>query len=146
MKKIYCNFISQEDLDKENIFSIGGRKFKVLETSQDSIAYKVINAIKEDFNFSVKDESYWRVEERSGGHQWHKDTGSSNHMMWCEVGISIILKKSASGGDTYYGDNAEGLNAEKVDRDLFDLVAHTSDEWHMVEPNSGGRIVFLMFI
>ena len=146
MRKIYRNFINQEDVDNENLLGIGQGMFHVLKSPENCLAYKVIDAIKEDFDFTVKKESYWRVESRHDGHQWHRDTGSSDHMMWCDVGISIILKNSANGGDTYYGDDIEGTNAVKADRNQFDLIAHTSDEWHMVTKNDGKRGGFLMFI
>ena len=106
----------------------------------------MLNTLSEDFKFTVVYESYFYIDSSTSGHKWHVDTGTSNHMMWCDVGVSLLLKDSNSGGDTYYADNHEGLNKEKSDRRIYDLVAHTSDEWHMVDPNDGGRTVFLMFI
>ena len=66
--------------------------------------------------------------------------------MWCEVGVSLLLKEADEGGKTYYAENGDKNNPIEVDRGLYDLVAHTSDEWHMVEKHEGERIVFLMFI
>ena len=67
-------------------------------------------------------------------------------MTWCQVGVSLLLKKADDGGETYYSSSWSGKNSVKVERDLYDLVAHTSDEWHMVKKHKGERIVFLMFI
>ena len=72
------------------------------------------------------------------------------HMEWCQVGVSILLSDESefTGGDTYYADidfsNEE--NKIKSDRRQYDMCAHTSDSWHMVEPHGGTRTVLLMFI
>jgi hypothetical protein len=143
MRKIYRNFINKEEAKKQ----FDHREFKYsIKKHENELVSKIIEKLKEDFNFKIKDESYWRVEHRTKGHKWHKDTGSSNGMMWCQVGVSLILQDGNSGGETYYGKEKDDKNPIKSDRKLYDLVAHTSDEWHMVTPHQGKRIVFLMFI
>tara|TARA_Y100000004_G_scaffold153273_1_gene176878 strand:+ start:181 stop:612 length:432 start_codon:yes stop_codon:yes gene_type:complete len=143
MKKIYRDFITKEEAEKQ----FNNREFKYfINKNKNELVDKIINKLKEDFSFKIKDESYWRVEHRTKGHRWHKDTGSTNKMMWCQVGVSLILKDGNSGGETYYGKEENDKNPIKSDRKIYDLVAHTSDEWHMVTPHQGKRIVFLMFI
>ena len=61
MRKIYRNFINQEDVDNENLLGIGQGMFHVLKSPENCLAYKVIDAIKEDFDFTVKKESYLKV-------------------------------------------------------------------------------------
>jgi hypothetical protein len=143
MKKIYRNFITKEEADQQ--ISIGRCRHAV-EEKQNNIADKVINTISKDFDFEVKSKSYWSIEHRPRGHGWHLDTGSNNHMLWCQIGVSILLQDGKGGGDTYYGTCEDDINAIKSDRKLYDLVVHTSDEWHMVTPHEGNRFVFLMFI
>ena len=143
MKKIYRNFITKEEAERQ--FNNKRFKYSIKECKNDLVD-KVITKLKEDFDFKIKDESYWRVESRPKGHQWHKDTGSSNGMMWCQVGVSILLQDGDSGGETFYGKEKDDENPIKTNRKLYDLVAHTSDEWHMVTSHEGKRIVFLMFI
>jgi len=141
MKKIYRSFITKEEA---NILKKTS-SVKLLE-SENAVIDKILNQLKKDFEFTIKDESYCYTEKYPIGHPWHKDTGINNHMPWCEVGISILLEEPISGGDTYYADNVEGDNKIKSDRKLHDLIAHTSDVYHMVEPHVGNRNVFLMFI
>jgi len=105
---------------------------------------KMLGILREHFDFVIKPESYWRIEHNPGGHEWHVDTGTNNHMMWCQVGCSILLTstKQFEGGETFY--NKE--EPYTVERDLYDIAAHTSAEWHMVTPHTGNRVVLLLFI
>lgn len=143
MRKIYKNFISKEDALSMSKGIVS--KVKILNNKSEFVE-KVLNKLKEDFKFTVNENSYYAVEQRQAGHGWHKDTGSSNHMMWCQVGVSVLLKDGDSGGETYYADDDKETNKIKSNRKIYDLVAHTSDEWHMVTPHMGDRVVFLMFI
>tara|TARA_Y100000593_G_C4189928_1_gene276347 strand:+ start:305 stop:736 length:432 start_codon:yes stop_codon:yes gene_type:complete len=143
MRKIYRDFITKEEAEKQ----FNNREFKYfINKNKNELVDKIINKLKEDFNFKIKDESYWRVEHKTRGHKWHKDTGSSDQMIWCQVGVSLILQDGNSGGETFYGKEKDDKDPIKSDRKIYDLVAHTSDEWHMVNPHQGKRIVFLMFI
>tara|TARA_R100001594_G_scaffold84705_1_gene119253 strand:+ start:193 stop:618 length:426 start_codon:yes stop_codon:yes gene_type:complete len=141
MRKIYRNIITEKEAkileDLENT--------KLLQV-QNSVVRKIIDKLKEDFNFTIKEKSYSYIERYPRGHGWHIDIGNEGHMQWCEVGASILLKEPESGGDTYYGDDINGTNKIKSDRKIYDLIAHTSDEYHMVEPHKGDRTVFLLFI
>ena len=141
MRKIYRSIITKEEAEilkkLENA--------RLLET-QNSVIKKIVNKLKEDFNFTIKEKSYSYIEKYPRGHGWHIDTGNEGHMQWCEVGASILLEEPKSGGDTYYGDDINGTNKVKSDRNLYDLIAHTSDEYHIVEPHEGNRTVFLLFI
>ena len=144
MRKVYRNFTNKQDISDSSILDQYRKQF-ILETDN-KFVNRVVDKLSEDFDFTVKNESYWRVEHRPSGHQWHKDTGSSNGMMWCQVGVSILLEDGISGGETFYGKINNDENPIKSDREIYDLVAHTSDEWHMVTPHEGKRVVFLMFI
>ena len=143
MRKIYRNFINKEEAEEQ----LGHKRTRYsIKKDDNKLVNKIIDKLKEDFDFKIKDESYYVIESRFSGHKWHKDTGSSDQMMWCQVGVSLILQDGNSGGETYYGKEKNDKNPIKSDRKLYDLVAHTSDEWHMVTPHQGRRIVFLMFI
>ena len=143
MRKIYKNFITKEEAD--NQISIGRCRNSIINTDNKLIS-DIVNKLREDFDFEVEEKSYWSIESRSRGHKWHRDTGSNNHMTWCQVGVSILLKDGSSGGETYYADDDKETNKIKSNRELYDLIAHTSDEWHMVTPHKGNRYVLLMFI
>ena len=64
--------------------------------------------------------------------------------MWCQVGCSILLTSNEEfeGGETFYNKEEPVLAI----RDKYDIVAHSSDEWHMVTPHTGNRVVLLLFI
>ena len=141
MKKIYRNFITEEEANiLKDLSSV-----KLLE-SDNKVVKKILCQLKKDFKFTIGKESYYYTEKYPIGHPWHKDTGNNDHMNWCEVGVSILLEEPISGGDTYYADNIKGSNKIKSDRKIYDLIAHTSDVYHMVEPHVGNRNVFLIFI
>ena len=175
MRKIYRNFITAEEaikIDKD--LKTNGKYFlkkrlSVLDEIGWNYITKIIDTIKEDFDFEIKEQSYFKKEKKNANtpHNWHKDTGSSNHMQWCQVGMSLILKESEFGGETYYAkdndlfnkeyddnyfykegknDNMKVTNKVKSDRGIYDLAVHTSDEWHYVTGGDGNRMTLLMFI
>ena len=151
MRKVYRNFITKEEAE-EAINGFRGKGYFIdkgvkMSGKTTKLGKKILDKLKEDFKFEINKDSYWCIETTSPlGHLWHRDTGTSNHMMWCQVGASLLLKDGDGGGDTYYADDDKETNKVKSDRKLYDLIAHTSDQWHMVEPSKGKRIVFLIFI
>tara|TARA_R100000322_G_C5404624_1_gene182246 strand:- start:296 stop:799 length:504 start_codon:yes stop_codon:yes gene_type:complete len=153
MRKLYKNFLTKEEAESLINDRIGYSATKKIKQVDNPIIEKVINKLIEDFNCKIKDESYVNIETtRPTGHGWHLDTGRSEkipvgHMEWCQVGATLLLQEAEDGGgSTYYADDHKETNKVKVNRALYDLCAHTSDEWHMVEGTSGGRIVLLLFI
>jgi len=141
MRTLIKNAISAEDRVALPQITEG---FTPLRGETNPTILKVLDILKEHFDFVVKPESYWRIEHKPKGHEWHVDTGSNNHMLWCQVGCSILLTSNEefSGGETFY--NKE--EPIKVERDLYDIAAHSSDEWHMVTQHDGNRVVLLLFI
>jgi hypothetical protein len=122
----------------------GDTSFVNIKGETNPTILKIIGILREHFDFVIKPESYWRIEHTPNGHDWHVDTGTNNHMMWCQVGCSILLTstKEFEGGETLY--NKE--EPYSVERDIYDIAAHTSTEWHMVKPHTGNRVVLLLFI
>ena len=158
MRKKYRKFLTKEEADalivdffvnykpripisKDSKYTDSRSKYHKSKTIE-----KIIDKLREDFDFEINEESYWTVEHRKIGHAWHVDTGARNHMLWCQVGVSIILNPSIKGGDTWYAEDKSGKNAINSHRGLYDLCAHTSNEWHKVDAHEGNRIVLLMFI
>ena len=142
MRILIKNAINTED--HSALLTQGDTSFVNLLGETNPTILKIISILKEHFDFVIKPESYWRIEHKPKGHEWHIDTGTNNHMMWCQVGCSILLTstKEFEGGETLY--NKEEPIA--VERDLYDIAAHSSDEWHMVESHTGKRVVLLLFI
>jgi hypothetical protein len=144
MRKKYSNFINEDE--KENLLSNFFPSRHKLKSINNNVINKIIAKIKEDFDFEIKNESYLLIEQNSDGHKWHLDTGNHNQMSWCQIGISMLLSEPNETGITYYAEDGRGTNKTKIDRNVFDLLVHTSDEWHMVTPNNNNRTVLLMFI
>ena len=143
MRNKYPNFLTKEDISHLYDNLIVNNKYYILKT-KNRIVVKVLNKLKIDFDFTVKGESYFKIEKTGdGGHDWHVDTGSGNHMMWCEVGVTVLLKPGEEGGETYYKEDDEIV---EVERRVGDLCAHTSNVEHKVNPAKGDRQVFLIFI
>ena len=141
MRTLIKNAINKEDREFLPQVTDG---FTPLLSETNPTILKIIDILKEHFDFVIKPESYWRIEHNPNGHIWHVDTGTSNHMSWCQVGCSILLtsNKEFNGGETFYN-KEEPIKAE---RDIYDIAAHASDEWHMVTPHTGNRVVLLLFI
>ena len=142
MRKVYENFLNKEDIS----FLLRNKKRKKLKEEKPEIINRIINHISKDFDFEIKNESYYVVETHKIGHKWHKDTGTDNHMSWCQVGLSVLLTSRFTGGLMYYADDGSGKNKTLVKRKVGDLCVHDSSEWHMVEPHEGKRTVLLIFI
>jgi len=140
MRKSYSDILEQQDIDF--LESIQDYSRHSLRDPNNTIQ-KILSEISKDFDFAIKDESYWLIESRPSGHEWHKDTGSENHMQWCEVGCSMLLSGDFEGGKTLY---REGEDVVAVTRNTYELLVHTSDLEHKVEPSSGKRKVLLLFI
>ena len=142
MRKIYRKCIGEAEVAMLKQLEIN-QSFGVLN-EPNPIVDKIINKLLKDFSFEIKPQSYYKVEKTGDqGHGWHKDTGDNNHMMWCQVGCSIILESEKGTGKTFYNIEEEII---EVDRDRLDLIAHTSDVLHKVDPPQGYRLVFLIFI
>ena len=143
MRSKYKAFLNKEDISHlYNTLTVGNKYYVLKEKNK--VVDKIINKLKIDFSFTVKDESYFKIEQTSeNGHDWHVDTGSSNHMMWCELGGTILLKADYQGGKTYYKEDSKVI---EVERNIGDLCAHSSDVEHKVDPTIGDRQVFLIFI
>ncbi len=94
----------------------------------------------------VHEKSFCRVDQKREGHVWHVDTGTHNHMLWCTVGATILLSEPTDyeGGEIFY--RHDGKVSYLGERSRYDLYMHTSDVEHKVNPHTGERKVFLMFI
>jgi len=137
MRRLYRNALSENDI---NYLKNSNVKFGRINKDKNPVVDKVLKLISSEFEFKVKDESYFRIEQTlESGHPWHVDTGSNNHMLWCQVGLSVILASDCEGGETEYEDGV-------VNRGVGDLIVHTSDVKHQVRPFKGYRLTFLMFI
>ena len=159
VQKIYRDFISKEEsdillnTDEPRFSNIAGVNHNhTLEPSDPlftspnftKIVGDIISKLREDFTFEVTENSYYSLEEKPGGHPTHQDCHYQGRMF--SIGTSLILKDGSYGGDTYYCDDRNGTNARKIDRGIYDLVAHTWEQWHWISPSSGGRKAFLLFI
>jgi hypothetical protein len=145
MRKLYKNFINENEVNEllsdKSLFS-----FNNINLKYNNVISKILHTIQDDFNFVIKKESYYRLEKLGKGHGWHKDTGDTDQMTWCQIGVSLLLTDDFTGGDTWYADNENLENAIKIERQKYDLIVHDSNEWHKVDAHKGNRIVLLMFI
>ena len=110
----------------------------------------------DDQEFILESPSYWRIETRPKGHEWHFDgcklvNGEfvDNHMAWCEVGTTVLLSDpdEFTGGRIFF--EIDGEPQELKDHYL-NGVCYTAGKFnnpvrHMVEPHQGKRTVLLMF-
>ena len=137
MRILIENVINEKDAKKVLKLRRGKRNF------DNPIIMKVLANIEEVIgNRGTTSPSYASVETRQKGHQWHKDTGSKDHMLWCNYGVSVLLKKAGKALFKY-------KNPDKVypqDAHYLNAIVHSSDQWHTVEDATGGRTVLLMFL
>ena len=85
--------------------------------------------------------TYIRVEKLDRGHDWHVDTGSNDHMKWCDYGCSVLLTDSEDAGFLEYKDGKIFYPEEHY----CGLAIHSSDVEHRTK-HQGARITFLAFI
>ena len=86
--------------------------------------------------------SYAVIEQGTSGHNWHTDIGTNGHMKWCNISVSILLRKSKNGLFKYKNPKKEYTQ----DEHYLNAIIHSNDEWHMVEKSTKGRTVLLMFL
>lgn len=141
MRKSYNNFLKDSDIDFLNQIPLGG--LRKINVDSNQVIDKIIKMLSNDLEFTINDESYWAIEHKEDGHNWHVDTGSDNHMNWCKFGCTMLLDGEFEGGETVYRKN--GVE-HTVERNKYELLVHTSDEEHMVKASSGNRKVLLIFI
>jgi hypothetical protein len=115
------------------------RDIKDLDPS--STAYRVVDRLKDHFDYTLNEKSYICVEHKGTGHDWHKDTGDRDHMLWCTYGCSIMLSRDYeyTGGLFHYKD-------VEIQPEFCGLLWHDSKTMHKVDPHQGLRIVCLIFI
>ena len=99
-KEIY---ISDKDILKLNNLT---KNKKIYQFNNE--AKKVFNLIQSNINIKLNDKkpSYWKIENDVAEHNWHYDTGSNDHMDWCEVSGIILLNdpNDFEGGELEFDD------------------------------------------
>jgi len=134
--KNFKNIITPEEasaLDKE----MSNAFLKRRDTPD--VVSRIVKLLCDYYEVEICDKSFWRVEIEPKGHDWHVDKGNRGHMAWCQVGASVLLSNDFEGGDTHY-------KWGKVDREIYELISHSSDIQHKVDPHTGNRRVLLIFI
>jgi len=124
--------------------------------------HEIINKVVTTYQEQVSDKlipefpSYWRIESRAPGHEWHYDGCKledgvfvDNHMPWCQYGSTILLSDMGefTGGQLYL--NIDETVLEVIDSYLTGII-YTAGKTnnpvkHMVTPHVGSRTVLLMF-
>jgi len=117
------------------------------------VIHRICEAFKRVVSATILPDSpgYWRVEERNQGHVEHVDTGRQRtkpkgHMEWCKYGASILLTPPTAfkGGRFSYTNN--GVETLSPEKHYLSAAVHTSDEFHRIEANTGGRVALLLFL
>ena len=91
---------------------------------------------------SIETPAYCRVERQAEGHDWHVDTGDSDHMPWCAYSGSVLLSPPGS----FRGGWFEFADPIERHRHYLDLLVYSSDNLHRVTSHQGDRRVLLMFL
>ena len=91
----------------------------------------------------ITPESYATIERNPNGHDWHLDTGDSNHMPWCRMSASVGLTPPSEfvGGEFQFNDPFEEHRTH-----YLDALIYSNDQLHRVLPHEGNRIVLLIFL
>ena len=102
--------------------------------------------------------SYWRVERKRQGHNWHFDGCKKvdgqfidNHMSWCDYGTSILLSppNEFEGGELEYkNEKGEIITVDKKSHYLSGYIYTGNGNApleHRVTGHTGNRKVLLMF-
>ena len=135
-----------------------GESHGIINTFDHEIVNRVVATYQEQVSGKLISEfpSYWRVESRAPGHEWHYDGCKlengifvDNHMPWCQYGSTILLSDMGefTGGQLYL--NMDETVLEVTDSYLTGII-YTAGKTnnpvkHMVTPHVGSRTVLLMF-
>ena len=117
---------------------------------------KRYQSMVDDQEFILSSPSYWRIETRPKGHEWHYDgckliegEFEDNHMAWCQFGTTVLLSDpdEFTGGRIFFEIDGE---PKEVKDHYLNGVCYTAGKLnnpmkHMVEPHEGKRTVLLMF-
>jgi len=138
MKRLHTHFLSDDELQ---YFYDNVRMRKQLANASHEHEKSVIDKLAAIIPVRPHEKAYMCVERNPNGHEWHTDTGTMGHMQWCQVGVIVMLSKITqyTGGWIHYDGFTVGLNQNE-------LIYHTSDVRHKVEPHSGDRRVLLFFL
>ena len=143
MKKIIPNIITVEEakIIIDNGMSITNNSF------HHPVISKIENIIESELGeIEWSKPTYKRVEGKPGTfrglrHNWHVDTGSNGHMLWCDYGGSILLNDKDTSGFLEYRDGTKILPKEHY----CSLAIHSSDVEHRVY-DKGSRQTLLLFL
>ena len=136
MRKFIPNVITPEEAE------ILVSSVKTKDNSKNPpIVDKIKAAIEKVIKPNWNPPSYTRIQKHPKGHDWHVDTGSRNHMPWCDYGCSILLTNTKDSGFLEYRDGTVFLPEEHY----CGLAIHSSDIEHKSEQH-GNRVVFLAFL
>ena len=85
--------------------------------------------------------AYCEVQRLARGHEWHKDTGNYNHMVWCKWSAQLLLSPAShfEGGGLYFRDS------EEPEDKYLTMLIYSSDVAHKILPHTGDRRVLVMF-
>ena len=110
-------------------------------SNNDPIVDKIKKAIESVIKPNWEPPSLTRLERHHKSHDWHIDTGSNNHMLWCDYGCSVLLTNTEDSGLLEYRDGKIILPEEH----FCGLAIHSSDVEHRTD-QPGNRITFLAFV
>lgn len=104
---------------------------------------RVVQVMQSLYPVAVTPSSYARVEQNMSGHDWHVDTGDSDHMPWCAASASVLLTKPTEfeGGGFQFDAPFDEHAAH-----YCNAIIYTSDQIHRVLPHTGNRRVLLIFL
>ena len=157
MVKHLRNFIT-EDV-KDHLLGKYTRNARYYDFTSDPIIYNIAKAYQKKVDKGIKlhKPSYWRVENRIKGHDWHYDGCKDvkgklvdNHMPWCRYGTTVLLSdpEKIKGGELSYkdGDKEITIPHRLHYRSAMVYTGGKDNDpvLHKVTPHSG-RFVLLMF-
>ena len=156
MYQQYLGIVTPDEAN--NLKDMGKSKGMISDFSHELIqkVAKRYQSMVDDHEFVLQKPSYWRIETRPKGHEWHFDgcklkNGEfiDNHMAWCQYGTTVLLSdpEEFTGGDIYFEINGEPT---KIHNHYLNGICYTAGKYnnpvrHMVEPHRGNRTVLLMF-
>ena len=136
MREFIPNVITPEEA-KTLVVSVGTKDHLNNGPIVDKIKKVIESFIKPNWELPT----HTKVEKHHKSHGWHVDTGSRNHMTWCDYGCSVLLTNTEDAGFLEYRDGRIILPEEH----FCGLAIHSSDVEHRTK-QPGNRVTFLAFI
>ena len=148
------NIITEDEASELQTYKLSKRSSDFSNPLINKVANKYMEVL--NTKFELQHPSYWVVESKAIGHDWHYDGCKEvdgklvdNHMCWCKYGSSILISnpEDFTGGELWFkeGDYMEKVENHYLSGAIYPAGKDMKPSLHLASGHQGKRKVLLMF-